>query len=70
MFALWAVVISFGFAHRLVNGDGDMARHIRLGQLMLEQGSVLHEDTFSWTAAGETFLAFEWGSEVMPGRSR
>jgi hypothetical protein len=64
VFVLWALVIPLGFSHRLVNSDGDLARHIRLGQLMLERGGVLHQDVFSWTRAGEPFLAFEWGSEV------
>lgn len=64
VFVLWALVIPLGFANRLINSDGDLARHIRLGQLMLEGGGVLHRDTFSWTRAGDPFLAFEWGSEV------
>jgi hypothetical protein len=64
VFVLWALVIPLGFAGRLVNSDGDLARHIRLGQLMLERGGVLHQDVFSWTRAGEPFLAFEWGSEL------
>lgn len=64
VFVLWALVIPLVFSHRLLNGDGDMARHIRLGLLMLEQGGILHRDVFSWTRAGDPFLAFEWGSEV------
>lgn len=67
VFVLWAMVIPLVFTHRLLNGDGDMARHIRLGLIMLERGGVLREDVFSWTRAGEPFLAFEWGSEVFFG---
>jgi len=64
VFALWAGLIAIVFSDRVVNGDGDPARHIRLGQTMIEDRSLLRTDTFSWPAAGTDFLAFEWGSEI------
>lgn len=65
IFALWAVLIAVVFSDRVVNGDGDPARHIRLGQLMIEDRALVRTDTFSWPAAASDFLAFEWGSEVV-----
>lgn len=65
IFALWAVLIAIVFSERVVNGDGDPARHIRLGQMMIDDRALVRTDTFSWPAAGSDFLAFEWGSEVV-----
>jgi hypothetical protein len=64
VFLIWAVVVPIGFSGRLVNSDGDLARHLRLGELMLSRHALVRTDVFSHTAAGKPFLAFEWGSEV------
>lgn len=64
IFVIWAVVVPIGFSSRLLNSDGDLARHLRLGELMLSRHGLLRTDVFSYTAAGKPFLAFEWGSEV------
>ena len=42
-----------------------MARHIRLGEAILDQGGLPRTDFFSHTMAGQPFIAFEWGSEVV-----
>lgn len=65
VFLIWALVVPIGFSGRLINSDGDLARHLRLGRLMFGQGGLLRQDVFSHTAAGKPFLAFEWGSEVV-----
>jgi hypothetical protein len=65
VFLIWALVVPIGFSGRLINSDGDLARHLRLGQLMFSQHGMLSHDVFSHTAAGKPFLAFEWGSEVI-----
>jgi len=64
IFLIWALVVPIGFSSRLINSDGDLARHLRLGELMLSHHAPLRTDVFSHTAAGKPFLAFEWGSEV------
>ncbi|MBA3259715.1 MAG: hypothetical protein H0T68_09650 [Gemmatimonadales bacterium] len=64
IFLLWVVIIPIGFGQRLINSDGDMARHIRLGEIMLTQGGLPRADLFSHTMGGRPFIAFEWGSEV------
>lgn len=49
----------------LLNADGDVARHIRLGEWMIEARAVVERDLFSFTRAGEPFLDFEWLSQVV-----
>ncbi|HET7469308.1 MAG TPA: hypothetical protein VFJ81_06505 [Gemmatimonadales bacterium] len=65
IFTIWALVVPIGFGYRLVNSDGDMARHIRLGEVILDQGHLPRTDLFSHTMGGKPFIAFEWGSEVL-----
>jgi hypothetical protein len=65
IFIIWIVVIPVGFGSRLINSDGDTARHLRLGELILQQGGLPRTDTFSFTMAGKPFIAFEWGSEAI-----
>jgi hypothetical protein len=65
IFIIWVVVVPVGFGSRLINSDGDMARHIRLGEVILDQGALPRTDFFSHTMAGRPFIAFEWGSEVV-----
>jgi hypothetical protein len=65
IFTIWALVVPIGFGYRLVNSDGDMARHIRLGEVILDQRALPGVDLFSHTMAGKPFIAFEWGSEVL-----
>jgi hypothetical protein len=65
IFVIWVVVIPVGFGSRLINSDGDMARHIRLGEAILDRGALPQADFFSHTMAGRPFIAFEWGSEVV-----
>lgn len=44
--------------------DGDGARHLRLGHLILQTGAVPTADPFSYTRAGDPLLVHEWLSEV------
>jgi hypothetical protein len=63
-FMLWALLLPFVAHQTLLNSDGDLARHLYLGERMLREGSLLRFDSFSFTKAGETFLPFEYGSAV------
>jgi hypothetical protein len=65
IFVIWAVVVPVGFGYRLLNSDGDLARHLRLGELMLDHHALLRQDVFSFTMAGRPFLPFEYGSELV-----
>ncbi len=45
--------------------DGDTYWHIKAGEWMLAHGRVLHQDIFSYTAAGRTWVPHEWLSEII-----
>ncbi len=47
----------------LLNADGDLGRHLRVGQHLLAHG-LLREDVFSFTKFGQPFVGYEWLSEV------
>ena len=64
VFVLWAVVLPLGFHHRLLNSDGDLARHLRVGDWMLQHRAVLRTDIFSYPMAGQPLVPFEWLSEL------
>jgi hypothetical protein len=65
VFVLWVTVIPIALSGRLLSTDGDLPRHLRLGEWMLSHGRLLTVDNFSFTRAGTPFVAFEWGSEVL-----
>ena len=65
VFWFWLVAVPVVHQPRLLNGDGDLARHLRHGQWILEHGAVIRQDPFSLTHAGRPFVGFEYGSQVM-----
>ncbi|MGH7586457.1 MAG: hypothetical protein ACREMH_09445 [Gemmatimonadales bacterium] len=65
VFWFWLVAVPLVHQPRLLNGDGDLARHLRHGQWILEHGTVIRQDPFSLTHAGRPFVGFEYGSQVM-----
>ncbi len=64
VFLILALLVPTVFSHRLLNSDGDVARHLVLGRHVMEHG-IAFPDPFSHTRAGETFTAYEWLSEVL-----
>ena len=46
-------------------GDGDTGWHIRVGESILQTGSVPQTDPFSFSKAGAPWYAWEWLSEVV-----
>jgi hypothetical protein len=65
VFALLAVVVPVALQKPVLNSDGDLARHLRHGQYMLEHGGLIRADPFSFTRAGAPFVGFEYGSQVL-----
>jgi hypothetical protein len=57
--------VIFGFQEPLLNSDGDLARHLRHGEWMLEHHRLITADAFSYTKAGQPFVAFEYGSQLI-----
>ncbi len=51
--------------HQLLNGDGDLARHLRHGMYMLQHHTLIWRDPFSFTRPGEPFVPFEYGSQLL-----
>ena len=47
--------------------DGDVRWHIAAGQWMLDHRAVPQVDPFSFTFAGQPWMAFEWGSQLVYG---
>jgi hypothetical protein len=62
-FALLALFVPLLGGMQLLNSDGDLGRHLRLGEHMLTHG-LLREDLFSYTRFGEPFIGHEWLSEI------
>lgn len=65
VFVLWVTVIPIALGNRLLSTDGDLPRHLRLGEWMIANRAMLTVDNFSFTRGGQPFVAFEWGSEVI-----
>jgi hypothetical protein len=45
---------------RMLNQDGDLPRHLTIGRLVLQTGSVPTLDVFSYTNTGKPFAPHEW----------
>ena len=58
-------VVIFGFQEPLLNSDGDLARHLRHGEWMLQHHALITADPFSYTRAGQPFVGFEYGSQLL-----
>ena len=56
--------VIFGFQEPLLNSDGDLARHLRHGEWMLQHHHLITADPFSYTRGGPPFVAFEYGSQL------
>src|SRR5262245_13511141 len=65
VFVLWVTVIPIALGDRVLSTDGDLPRHLRLGEWMIANRAMLTTDNFSYTRGGSPFVAFEWGSEVV-----
>lgn len=65
LFCFVAFAILCFFGGKGVLSDGDTFWHIKAGQTMLSQGSILTQDIFSHTASGAPWTAHEWLAEVI-----
>ena len=57
--------VMFGFQEPLLNSDGDLARHLRHGEYMLQHHALIRADPFSFTRPGQPFVGFEYGSQLI-----
>jgi hypothetical protein len=49
---------------RLFNNDGDLGRHITIGNYILDTGTIPVRDIFSHTMSGEVLVPHEWLAQV------
>ena len=49
-----------GFGPRLFNVDGDLGRHITIGEYILQRGGIPTQDVFSHTMRGQPLTPHEW----------
>jgi hypothetical protein len=64
MFVSLALVVPLGRGGLLLNSDGDLGRHLRVGEYVLAHG-WLRTDVFSFTRFGQPFVGYEWLTEVV-----
>ncbi len=64
IFVVLALLIPLGMAGQLLSSDGDLGRHLRVGEYILTHG-LLYHDIFSFTKLGQPFVGYEWLSEVI-----
>jgi hypothetical protein len=65
VFILLATLVPIALQKPMLNSDGDLARHLRHGQYMLEHGELIRADPFSFTRPGAPFVGFEYGSQLL-----
>ncbi len=67
IFVLLVLVVPLLLQKPLLKSDGDVARHLAHGRYMLEHGTLIRTDPFSFTRPGAPFLGFEYGSQLLYG---
>jgi hypothetical protein len=65
LFLVFAIGVPIARANSMLSGDGDLARHLRVGGDILNMGGLFFTDPYSWTMGGQPFVPYEWGSEVL-----
>ncbi len=61
--ALFFAVVGFG--PRLFNVDGDLGRHITVGEYILQEGHIPTRDVFSHTMRGQPLTPHEWLADLI-----
>ncbi|NWF62846.1 MAG: hypothetical protein HXY38_00945 [Chloroflexi bacterium] len=60
--AIFASVLLYG--PRLFNLDGDLGRHIAIGNYMIQEGTIPVRDVFSHSMEGESLVPHEWIAQI------
>jgi hypothetical protein len=63
LITLMALFLIFGSSTAFFN-DAATGWHLRDGDRILSTGQLPHSDKFSFSKPGESFIAWEWGSDV------
>lgn len=54
-----------GLGPRLMNVDGDLGRHLTLGNYIIDSQTIPRNDIFSFSKAGDSLTPHEWLSDVL-----
>jgi hypothetical protein len=65
VFLFWLLITPLLLAHRMLNADGDLPRHLRHGETILATGDVMRRDIFTYTRPGIEFVGMETGSQLL-----
>jgi hypothetical protein len=65
MFFAAVFAAAIGLGPQMINVDGDLGRHITLGNYILEKGTIPTSDVFSFTKLGAPLTPHEWLSDVL-----
>jgi hypothetical protein len=65
VFLFWLLVTPLLLANRMLNGDGDLPRHLRHGATILATGDVIRQEPFTYTRPGVEFVGMEVGSQLL-----
>jgi hypothetical protein len=65
--AILTAVLLFFLFHGATSlfSDTDTGWHIRLGERILQTGSLPHSDPYSFSRPGAPWVAWEWGSDIL-----
>ena len=64
---IWCVVfiLVLLLGRGMMNGDGDLGRHITIGNYILDNWKIPLQDQFSYTMLGQTLTPHEWLAQVL-----
>ena len=65
LFLLLVALVPLSTSRRLFGADGDIGRHLRVGEDILRGHSLFFEDHYSYTMQGQPFVPYEWLSEIL-----
>jgi hypothetical protein len=65
VFILFLLAVTLLRGHQASNTDGDLGRHLRVGETILAERGRGYTDRFSHTMAGQPFVPYEWLSELV-----
>ena len=65
MFFAVVFAAAIGLGPQMINVDGDLGRHITLGNYILDAGTIPTQDVFSFSKLGDPLTPHEWLSDVL-----
>lgn len=60
---LFLLIVFYFFSHAI--SSYDLGMHLTSGKQIVESGQILHQESFSFTAQGKSYINHEWLSQVV-----